>query len=710
MAVNLSPVGGVAGQFFDNNGNPLVGGKLFTYAAGTTTPQVTYTSALGNTPNSNPIILNGGGRVPAEIWLTDGLEYKFVLYSSTDQLIGSWDNITGINSNFVNFVTSEEVQTATAGQTVFTLTTMAYQPGLNNLVVYVDGVNQIEGGAYSFVETSSTVVTFTNGLHVGALVKFVSAETLTGGATSADLVSYQPAGTGAVATNVQAKLRQTVSVKDFGAVGDGVTDDTAAIQAALTHVQQTNKWVLYFPEGIYLTSQTLDITKSEGNIVGSGSKTTVIRLTNDLAENFINISDPTRIFRIQASGFRLDSSVANIATGIRINNLSAGTFSDIDIFNLENGVKIEGYRPDGSSTIYLSNLTIRNLNAVTGKGIWINEAVDVFVDTCTINAAEGSEYMAAVYIENCQAAFFSNMDCLKAINGLHVYGNDSAIITWLFFNQVAFDKCANDGIRVICNDSGSLIKGLNFINCWSSTNGGRGVNIVSPPGVPETRLNGVRFVAHRAVNNVDSGVRISNCTDFSFSDGMLAGNSQLSPGTFNGIQVDADTNKFSLVGNRIGNTLGYTSTHGRNILVVAGTSSQYIIANNDINGFVTDALLDNGTGADKQIYGNLPVNNDQTSFSLGGTFAVKRILSANIIWDPATILAGGYASRSITVLDAEVGDVVTATLSSIGFEDFVISAVVAGANVVRVLIRNISVSSVDLPSGTLNVMVTKLGA
>jgi hypothetical protein len=121
MAVNLSPIGGVAGQFFDNNGNPLSGGKLYTYAASTTTPQTTYTSVRHDTANSNPIILNSGGRVPSEIWLTDGLAYKFVLYTSTDALIGSWDNISGINSNFVNFVTAEKVQTATAGQTVFTL-------------------------------------------------------------------------------------------------------------------------------------------------------------------------------------------------------------------------------------------------------------------------------------------------------------------------------------------------------------------------------------------------------------------------------------------------------------------------------------------------------------------------------------------------------------------------------------------------------------
>ena len=50
MAVNLSPVGGVAAQFFDNSGNVLTGGKLYTYAAGTTTPAATTTPAVTQTP------------------------------------------------------------------------------------------------------------------------------------------------------------------------------------------------------------------------------------------------------------------------------------------------------------------------------------------------------------------------------------------------------------------------------------------------------------------------------------------------------------------------------------------------------------------------------------------------------------------------------------------------------------------------------------
>jgi hypothetical protein len=261
MAVFLSPVGGAAVQFFDNSGNVLTGGKLYSYLAGTTTPTPTYTNSTGVTFHSNPIILDAAGRVPGgEIWLADGIQYKFVLKDANEVLIGSYDNIIGINSNFLNYEVQQEIQTATAGQTVFNLATITYAPGTNTLSVFVDGVNQYGPGAqYAYIETDSDTVTFVNGLHVGALVKFSTAVTLSAGVTTAALVTYNEGDPGAVDRTVESKLQESVSVKDFGATGDGVTDDTAAIQDAIDAVNSTGGGEVYFPAGNYIISSGLTL-------------------------------------------------------------------------------------------------------------------------------------------------------------------------------------------------------------------------------------------------------------------------------------------------------------------------------------------------------------------------------------------------------------------------------------------------------------------
>jgi hypothetical protein len=269
MAVNLSPVGGVAAQFFTNTGAVLTGGKLYTYLAGTTTPATTYTSSQGITAWTNPIVLDAAGRVSGsgEIWLTDGINYKFVLKDSNDVLIATYDNVSGINSNFLAFVNQQEIITATAGQTVFNLS-ITYQPGTNSLSVFVDGVNQYGPGAqYAYTETDSDTVTFVSGLHVGAVVKFTTTQQQSAGAVDSSQVTYDPPFTGSVATNVEAKLSEYVSVADFGAVGDGTTNDTAAIQAAFAASNN-----VYFPAGNYRCTSTITISNVKGlTITGAGA-------------------------------------------------------------------------------------------------------------------------------------------------------------------------------------------------------------------------------------------------------------------------------------------------------------------------------------------------------------------------------------------------------------------------------------------------------
>jgi microcystin-dependent protein len=95
--VNLSSLAGSGTQFFDDSGTPLAGGLIYTYAAGGTTPLVTYTSSSGLISHPNPIVLDSAGRIN-EIWIPEGTSYKFILKSSTNVLIGSFDNLFPIAS------------------------------------------------------------------------------------------------------------------------------------------------------------------------------------------------------------------------------------------------------------------------------------------------------------------------------------------------------------------------------------------------------------------------------------------------------------------------------------------------------------------------------------------------------------------------------------------------------------------------------------
>lgn len=81
----------------DANGNPLVGGKLYTYVNGTTTPQTTYKDAAGTIANTNPIILDSLGS--AVIFLGTGLVYTFVMKDANDALMWSQDTISGSQSS-----------------------------------------------------------------------------------------------------------------------------------------------------------------------------------------------------------------------------------------------------------------------------------------------------------------------------------------------------------------------------------------------------------------------------------------------------------------------------------------------------------------------------------------------------------------------------------------------------------------------------------
>lgn len=249
MTVTLSLFAGAGAQFLDNNGNPLSGGKIYTYQAGTTTPLTTYTTNSGTIAHTNPIVLDAAGRVPSsgEIWLTDSVGYKFVLKNSNDVLLATWDNISGNNDPAFSY----------------------YTPNTGSL------------------------------LAPGPLTVKSALDQITNEDTGASKIGYLAPFTGSVTTTVEGKLAQTVSVKDFGAAcdwnGSTGTDDTTAIQAALDYAYSLPGIVEVVNPGASKVTATLilgsNVIFRGGSLTCTTDNIPIIKVSKDALNSYWQVKD-----------------------------------------------------------------------------------------------------------------------------------------------------------------------------------------------------------------------------------------------------------------------------------------------------------------------------------------------------------------------------------------------------------------------------------
>jgi len=166
-----------------------------------------------------------------------------------------------------------------SGNGVQTAFVLSANPGaLYNLDVSIGGVDQ--RAVLDYTWSAGTTITFTTAPVAGTdniQVKYKQA--LPQGFTDSSASTYTPSGTGAVATTVQDKLRQCVSVKDFGAKGDGVTDDAPAINLAYAAIPSTGG-VLYFPQGVCAIGSALSFTNAKPLVIrGDGQFASQIKPT-----------------------------------------------------------------------------------------------------------------------------------------------------------------------------------------------------------------------------------------------------------------------------------------------------------------------------------------------------------------------------------------------------------------------------------------------
>ncbi|MCH9839233.1 right-handed parallel beta-helix repeat-containing protein [bacterium] len=269
---------------------------------------------------------------------------------------------------------------------------------LANLDVSISGVVQVPGTDYSLA-TGNLVFTSAPSNGTTILARYGQALTAL---PDSDQITFVQAGAGASTRTVQNKLRDTVSVQDFGAVGDGVADDTVAIQAAINSITQGT---VYFPRGTYLTSANVNL-KSNVSLQGDNAKITYTASWADYGVFFIG----NNVANIEITGFVFDG---------------LGTFSSVPFPNPYGGGNSVGFT-NGQVGIQISNGSTNvkvHHNTFTGLGRGV-----LFADT-TNDEITNNTFLnlgaVAVYAERVTYSTINNNIIRGVLGNLTVAGDTS---------------------------------------------------------------------------------------------------------------------------------------------------------------------------------------------------------------------------------------------------------------------------------------------
>jgi hypothetical protein len=274
-------------------------------------------------------------------------------------------------------------------------------------------------------------------------------------ANAGDLL-YLPNGTGAVTRTIQGKLRETVSVTDFGAVGDGVTDDTAAIQAALAAGQAQSKSI-YFPAGTYSVSTLLMPLNSYLNpfgLIGEGPGVTKIqKRSSDGLALFTVGSTAATAFSTQLwiQGITFSGIAANTPAAVQLYDLVRSTFQQCVFQN-----SIAGCISSGGITNTYQNCIFKNNQIGIKFDKFISLAGGGYPNNNSLkNCGIFDNSLQGIYFNNGRNLYISDCD----IEGNGTSGNSSTMGIY-----VANVNNENSGAAPAI--------GVSMLNCWLEANAG----------------------------------------------------------------------------------------------------------------------------------------------------------------------------------------------------------------------------------------------
>jgi hypothetical protein len=394
----------------------------------------------------------------------------------------------------------------------------------------------------------------------------------------------------------QHQARNAVNVRDwpYNAKGDGVTDDTAAIQAALDHLQAISGGQLYFPDGWYYVSQPLAVRGVSISIVGESRIGASIFQTAP-GQAILNFTgDHGNIEKISL-GY----------TGTPIPGANAMHIAG-DYFNGRNFFVRNGWigiNIDGAAQVYLNDFAVQDYG---GNGIYCHDqALDVWCDNFYLNcglSTRGVEGGIRLY-NMCEACVFSNGEVLQGKRSLAVdaaSNTGGARPAYCTFSNVFFDSF----------DYPAFVKNavlFSFVNCWWS--GGRadfpGTQLTADqPGMAleGAGIDSFTFTGCRFFNCGSAGLYIAAGSRIIVNGCTAEGNGRIA-GIGRGILVQAGVSNFSVVNCVLSNVNG-TGIQEVGVQVAPGASDRYVVANNLVAGNTILGVLDGGTGVNKTIAGN----------------------------------------------------------------------------------------------------------
>jgi hypothetical protein len=230
---------------------------------------------------------------------------------------------------------------------------------------------------------------------------------------NASEITYNPAGTSAVARTVESKLRDVVSVKDFGAVGDGVADDTAAIQAAINSFA-SGRGAVYIPPGTYKVTSTITVAQDRIHLVGAGSWATQLLFSPTANGSCLKLSKGASVlFQGSVKGicfFSNDSTYTKSALEI----------VDVSGYNIED-IVVGGSVVSGGSNFWSGG-------AAGSRGIWVKGREAIRVDRIYAYADKPIEISANpnnsisidhAYFTNCYLGA-NNFACVSINDGVNL--------------------------------------------------------------------------------------------------------------------------------------------------------------------------------------------------------------------------------------------------------------------------------------------------